>query len=104
MIARFWGRARRLTPWPSSQPPPADPVQLGEAAKRLLDDPTLQAALERIQQRLFRTWCGTATGNSAGREEAYRLWWAVEELKAELGLMLGDARGQARQAENRRAA
>ena len=67
-------------------------MQLGEAARRLLDDPTLQLALDRVQQRLVESWRSTAMGETEAREAAYRLLWASEELKAELRRMLGNAK------------
>ena len=91
MIARFW-RHPRLIPWRSSQPPPSDPSQLGEAARRLLDDPTLQLALDRIQQKVGDRWRASLSGEIDQREAAYRLHWAVEELRGELRRMLGNAR------------
>ena len=97
MIARLW-RHPRLIPWRSSQPAPSDPSQLGEAARRLLDDPTLQLALERVQAKLVESWRNTAVGQIEEREAAYRLWWASEQLKTELRIMLGNARAiEARQ-------
>ena len=97
MIPRFW-RHPRLIPWRSTQPPPSDPSQLGEAARRLLDDPTLQLALERGQAKLVESWRNTAPGEIEAREAAYRLWWASEQLKTELRIMLGNARAiEARQ-------
>ena len=100
MIRRFWGhwQQHRLIPWRSTQPPPSDPSQLGEAARRLLDDPTLQLALERVQAKLIESWRNTAVGALEEREAAYRLWWASEQLKTELRIMLGNARAiEARQ-------
>lgn len=94
MIRRFWGHwpQHRLVPWRTTQPPPSDPVQLGEAARRLLDDPTLHLALERVQQGLVESWCGTAAGEHEAREAAYRMWWSCEQFRTELRLMLGNAR------------
>lgn len=96
MIARLW-RHPRLIPWRSTQPPPSDPSQLGEAARRLLDDPTLQLALDRVQAKLVESWRNTAPGETEAREAAYRLWWASEQLKTELRIMLGNARAAERQ-------
>jgi hypothetical protein len=91
----YWWAERRLPrpPWRSTQPAPSDPMQLGEAARRLLDDPTLVLALERVQQRLVDTWRDSKVGDAEAREAAYRLHWAVEQFKAELRIMLGTARG-----------
>jgi len=54
MIRRLWGhwQQHRLIPWRSSQQPPSDPAQLGEAARRLLDDAT---SVSRILARSERS-------------------------------------------------
>jgi hypothetical protein len=79
--------------WRSTQPAPSDPMQLGEAARRLLDDPTLVLALERVQQGLIERWRVSKVGDVERREAMYHLHCAVEELKGELRQMLGTARG-----------
>lgn len=71
--------------------PPTDPVQLGHHAKQLLDDPVLNEALTRIKGKLATAFMGSAVGNTEGREAAYRLNWAVQELEKELRLMVGNA-------------
>jgi hypothetical protein len=102
-FARFWERPSiALAAWRSTQPPPTDPLQLGEAAKRLLDDPTLQLALGRVQASFFEKWRDSALGQREAREEAYRMWWASEQLKTELRVMLGNAK--AIEAQRNRAA
>ena len=76
------------------QPPRAAPENLGELgreAKELLDNPTLHEALNRVERKLQSSWRNTATGDRDAREEAYRLHWAVEALRAELHLMVGQA-------------
>ncbi|HXI76525.1 MAG TPA: hypothetical protein VNH21_05280 [Steroidobacteraceae bacterium] len=78
--------------WRSTQPAPEDKMQLGENARRLLDDPVLHAALDRVQQKLIESWRNTAPGEGEAREAAYRLYWASELFRDELRLMLGDAR------------
>lgn len=83
MIARFFTRAAEA---------PEDRSILGQHAKRLLDDPVLSLALERIERRLTDTWRNTAVGDDAGREAAYRLHWAVQQLKTELNAILGNGR------------
>jgi hypothetical protein len=89
---RLHGNPLRPT-WRSSEPAPSDPMQLGEAAKRLLDDPTLHLALTRVQAKLIETWKSTAIGEVEAREAAYRLHWAAEQFKSELRIMVGNARG-----------
>jgi len=68
-------------------------MQMGENARRLLDDPVLHLALDRIQQKLAETWRNTAFAEAEQREAAYRLHWAVEEFRSELRNMVGHARG-----------
>lgn len=88
-------RLRSLRPW-STEPPPRDATQMGEAARQLLNDPVLGAAWDRVQAKLIETWKQTAAGDTEAREAAYRLLWASEQAKAELRLMLANARAQAR--------
>jgi hypothetical protein len=92
-FAYWWASKLPLSRWASTQPAPRDPMQLGEGARRLLDDPTLVLALDRVQQRLVDTWRDSKVGDAEAREAAYRLHWAVEQFKAELRIMLGTARG-----------
>lgn len=88
--------------------PNSDPSILGTHAKRLLDDPVLALAFERIENKLAETWRHTAVGDADGREAAYRLHWAVEQLKSELAAILGNAKvieaEQKRKERERRAA
>jgi hypothetical protein len=73
------------------EPPPQDPGLLAEAAKRLLDDPVLQLALDRMEAKLTETWRHTALGQTEAREAAYRLHWACEQFRSELRVMVGAA-------------
>jgi hypothetical protein len=72
--------------------PPNDRNELASAAKRLLEDPVFILALDRVQKRLYDSWRQTEVGAEHAREQAYRLHWAVEELKTELRLMIATAR------------
>lgn len=72
--------------------PPSDRNELASAAKRVLEDPVVQLALDRVQKRLYDNWRQTEVGAGEAREQAYRLHWAVEELKTELRLMVLNAR------------
>jgi|SRR5580765_2007231 len=89
---RLHGNPLRPT-WRSSEPAPSDPMQLGEAAKRLLDDPTLHLALTRVQAKLIETWKATEIDQVEAREAAYRLHWAADKFREELQRMVGNARG-----------
>ena len=96
----WWGRFGRFfsgsfvaEPWPAtSSPPPDEVVQLGIQAQRLLEDPVLRLALDRIQTKLVETWRQTQVGDHRGREAAYQMYWAAEQFKAELRQMIGSGR------------
>lgn len=92
-LARFWAWCRQPgpEPWRSPHAPPEDASQLGEQAKRLLEDPVLQLAFDRVQAKLIESWKHTAAGQVEAREAAYRLLWASEQLKSELRVMIGNA-------------
>lgn len=100
MTLSVWGRLARhfradfvSEPWPEiKEPAPTDRQQLAEHARRLLEDPVLRLALERIQTDLTARWRQTQTGDTRGREAAYRMWWAVEEFRGELRKMIGASR------------
>ena len=76
--------------------PPSDEIALAEEAQRLLDNPTLMLAFQRIADGLLRSVKNSAPGEVELREEAYRLHWAAEQLKAELRGMVGAGRIKAR--------
>jgi len=81
-----------LIPIKEAPEPPSDRNELASAAKRLLEDPVFNLALDRVQKRLYDSWRQTEVGAEHAREQAYRLHWAVEELKTELRLMIATAR------------
>jgi len=83
--------------WKSSQPLPPNKGEVGEEARKLLDNPVLHEALDRVERRLVETWRTSPIGDGEGREATYRLHWAVEELKAELRRMIGNASMNARE-------
>jgi len=80
---------------------PTDRRQLGMQGKRLLEDPVLALALDRIDRDLIETILGSAVSDTEAREAAYRLHWAKEQLRTQLALILGDAK--VLEAEDRRA-
>lgn len=79
-------------PDPPRQPAPTDPQRLGEHAKRLLDDPVLNLALDRIGEKIAGSWRNSKAGDSETREAAYRLHWVLEQFRAELRAMVGNAK------------
>lgn len=74
------------------RPAPVDRSQLGAQAKRLLDDPVLSLAFDSVERDLIATWRKTAVGHREQREEAYRLLWALEGVRARLTAFVGNAK------------
>jgi len=56
----------------------------GENAKRLLEDPILREALDKIKANAFEVWKTTPWDAKDAREELYRQAVAVEKLENEL--------------------
>lgn len=84
-------------PWGNPGPLPTDKMELGEEARKLLDSPVLQVALERIEGRLINTWKHTEIDQGEAREATFARYWATQELRRELGRMIADAGMAARQ-------
>ena len=89
--SRFFPNERPPELPPKIRPAPENLGELGQEAKDLLSNPTLHEALNRVEKKLQASWRNTPPGDSAAREEAYRMHWAVEALRAELQLMVGQA-------------
>jgi hypothetical protein len=87
MEVRLKFAAGAFTPGPAPADPPNDPVQLGAAARALLDDPVFRLAIERIEHRLVVSWKHTADDERNLRELNFFLHRAVQELRAELQRM-----------------
>jgi hypothetical protein len=81
-----------------------DTTRLGQAAKRLLEDPVLQLAFDLLEDEYIERWRGSALGDADRREEHYRLYFALLAVRARLQNLLGDANllaaEEARRAEN----
>lgn len=75
---------------------PADEIALAEEAQRLLENPVLLLAFQRIEDGLLRSIKNSAPADLSVREEAYRLHWATEQLKAELRALVGAGRIKAK--------
>lgn len=95
-IRRFWcgpthDDLKAITTDPLPEPP-TDKADLASAATRLLADPMFLLALGRIEARLYESWKLSAPGDTEAREEHYRLYWAVGELRSELRRMIASAR------------
>lgn len=89
MITKLLYRATGRKP---AHDAPADRRQLGAHAKRLIDDPVLALAFDRIERDLVDSLLNSTVGDTEAREAAYRLHWATEQLRAKLRAMLGDAK------------
>lgn len=99
---RFWQRWFSI-PAVEEAPladPPSDQAQLGAHAKRLLDDPVLKLAFDRLAEDVTRTWRNSEVAAVDVREAAYRMHWAIEGVKGKLRAMLSNL--QVLEAEQRR--
>lgn len=91
---RFWPFAdalARAAPELAVNPlaePPQDVVELANAAQQLLRDPVFRLAMDRLQAGFLDRWRRTTVGNRDERENAYLLFAAVEEIRAELTRMV----------------
>ena len=78
-------------PWRPVGEPPTDRQELGEEARRLLDNPTLHEAMARVERKLVETWKNSAPGEDEQREAAYHMLWALHRVRGELQVMIADA-------------
>lgn len=69
---------------------PADATLLGIHAERLLSDPVLHLAFDRVARKLAATWEASAPHDVQGRERCYDQRHALELVKRELMSILGD--------------
>jgi len=86
-------------PWVKGMPP-ENKGEIGEEARKLLENPVLQLALDSIEQRLVNTWKATETGDDRRRDATFAVLWGLQEFKAELGRMIASA-GMAQRKEGR---
>jgi hypothetical protein len=69
---------------------PADKSLLGIHAERLLADPVLHLAFDRVRDKLSATWAASTPGDGEGRERCYMQLQGLERVKSELLALLGD--------------
>jgi len=93
MIFGRWARvlAAADVPWQAVGQAPTDRQELGEEARRLLDNPTLHEAMGRVERKLLDTWRNTAPGQGEQREAAYNMYWALQQIRGELRIMIANA-------------
>ena len=90
-IGRFW-RGPTYDDIEAAGEVPTDKVELANAAERLLGDPIFQLALGRIEKRLYDTWRLSEPGQAEIREAAFRMHWAIGEVRDELRRLIANAR------------
>lgn len=70
---------------PSLEPPPlGDVIRRGEAAHRLLNDPTLAEAFAELRADSYRQWIDSKPADAPAREELYRITQALELVRGKL--------------------
>jgi hypothetical protein len=88
-FARFLAEAKK--PWRSTQPVPPSQGELGEEARKLLDNPVLHEAMDRVERKLVETWKNSAPGEEEQRQAAYHMYWALYRIRGELQVMIANA-------------
>jgi len=91
-MIRGWlhGRPHILNDDSTSARITGDKTLIGIHAQRLINDPVLGLAFEAIERDLTATWRNSALGHGAQREEAYRLVWALAQVRTKLNELLAD--------------
>jgi hypothetical protein len=78
---------------PDAEPPPlGDVVRRGEAAHRLLNDPTLAEAFRELREDLYAEWMASDPKHAARREELYYEAHALNRVTGKLIAYRGAAR------------
>jgi hypothetical protein len=80
-----------IAPEPLHLNAPQDKLQIGARAEALLHDPILALAFEKLERDIDNRWRNSAVGEKEQREAAYRMHWAIEQVRVKLRTMLGDA-------------
>lgn len=57
-------------------------IAQGDHAKRLLEDPLLQAAMADIREAVIEQWVSLGVENDVQAKELKRLLWAADQFKA----------------------
>lgn len=68
-----------------------DTTRLGQAAKRLLEDPVLRLAFELLEDDCIRNWRNTPASDKEARELWYWRLFALRDAEAKLRAIVGDA-------------
>lgn len=86
----MWWRTDEPTLPLDIPPAPSDKNLLAIHAERLINDPVLMMVFEAIERDLTATWRNSPLGQKDQREEAYRLVWALAQVKSKLQELLAD--------------
>jgi hypothetical protein len=92
MLSR-WARlfAEMSVPWRPGGPPPTDRQELGEEARRLLDNPVLHEAMDRVEQTLVETWKRSDPADAQGREAVFAVYLGMQRFRGQLQQMIANA-------------
>ena len=61
-------------------------------AKRLLEDPLLQEAFEKLNDEFLRTWRQTDVNDTQARERIYNLCTALDAIKQQIASVVVDGK------------
>ena len=81
----------------SSGPVPESQGELGEEARKLLDNPVLIEALERVERTLIETWKRSEPSDEEGREQVFAVYQGMQRFRGQLQQMIANAGMAARQ-------
>lgn len=65
-------------------PPLDNTIERGHQAKRLLEDPVLQAAFSEIRENIHKLWASSKAKDVETREGAYHRLKALEDVQKQL--------------------
>ena len=91
-----WGRFARFLaevkkPWRSTQPVPQSQGELGEEARKLLDNPVLHEAMDRVERALIETWKRSEPADNEGRETVFAVYQGMQRFRGQLQVMIANA-------------
>lgn len=67
-------------------------IELGERAKELLEDETLQLAFDHLKAKFTQAWANTTLEDREGREKLYLARQGIEYAERELRILLDNGK------------
>lgn len=67
-------------------------IDMGERARELLEDETLQLAFDHLKEKFTRAWASTSLEDRDGREKLYLARQGIEYAERELRILLDNGK------------